>query len=436
MTYTEVPQSVASFMQRITDLCGNEHPRWAENFNACFANTLLTTVKRHEDGTTFLLTGDIPAMWLRDSTAQVRPYLVIAKDDPDLADMIEGLVRQQFRFIGIDPYANAFNEEPNGHTWDPDDRSDRTSPWLWERKYEVDSLCYPIQLAWLLYANTGRTSQFDDEFISGVKTILDVFETEQDHAARSPYFFIRNTTIPTETLANDGKGSPVAVTGMTWSGFRPSDDACTYHYLVPSNMFVVVVMGYLERIFGGELGDDLADPQIAARAKALRESVDHGINTYAKTTNRDGETIWAFETDGLGHYNIMGDSNVPDLMAAPYLGYCEPDNPTYLATRRTLLSDENPYYYEGKYLKGIGSPHTPPRYVWPIALAVEALTSGDHEYEAHILDRLVATDAGTHLMHEGIDVDDPTKYTREWFSWSNMMFCELVMDYFNIRVEQ
>ncbi|MBW3091925.1 glycoside hydrolase family 125 protein [Bifidobacterium sp. 82T10] len=433
MAYTEIPSSVAAFMQRITDLCGEEHAGWAENFNACFANTLTTTVNRHEDGTTFLLTGDIPAMWLRDSTAQLRPYLPIAAEDDDLAAMIEGLVRQQFRFINIDPYANAFNETPSGASWDKDDRSDFSSPWLWERKYEVDSLCYPIQLAWLLYANTGRTSQFDDEFVAGVKRILDVFETEQDHAARSPYFFVRDCDIPTESLVNDGKGSPVAVTGMTWSGFRPSDDACTYHYLVPSNMFAAVVMGYLERIFGGDVLDD---PAIAGRAADLRASITDGIARHATTTNAQGETIWAYETDGLGHFNVMDDSNVPSLMAAPYLGFCEPDDPTYLATRRTLLSRENPYYYEGEHLRGIGSPHTPENYVWPIALAVEAMTSDDHDYKAQVLDRLVATDAGTHLMHEGIDVNDPTKYTREWFSWSNMMFCELVMDYFDIRVKR
>ena len=433
MAYTEVPASVAAFMRRITDLCGEEHADWARNFNACFANTLTTTVERHEDGTTFLLTGDIPAMWLRDSTAQLRPYLAIADQDDDLADMIAGLVRMQFRYIGIDPYANAFNETPSGATWDPDDQSDFSSPWLWERKYEVDSLCYPIQLAWLLYANTGRTDHFDDGFVAGVRRILDVFETEQDHEHRSPYFFVRDCDIPTESLQRDGRGTPVAVTGMTWSGFRPSDDACTYHYLVPSNMFAAVVMDYVARIFGGDILDD-AD--IAGRARTLAAAIRTGIDEYATTVNRDGETIWAFETDGLGHHNIMDDSNVPSLMAAPYLGYCEPDDPIYLATRRTLLSDENPFYYEGAYLKGIGSPHTPPRYVWPIALAIEAMTSGERDYKAHILDRLVATDAGTNLMHEGIDVDDPTKYTREWFSWSNMMFCELVMDYFDIRVKR
>ena len=296
MPYQTVPDSVRRFMDRITELCGAGHADWAENFNAAFANTLTTTVHRHADGTTFLLTGDIPAMWLRDSTAQVRPYLVIAAEDPDLASMIEGLVRLQFRYIGIDPYANAFNEEPNGATWDPDDRSDFSSPWLWERKYELDSLCYPSQLAWLLYVNTGRVSQFDDTLISGMRRVLDVLETEQDHA-RSPYFFIRDCDIPTESLDNDGRGTPVAPTGMTWSGFRPSDDACTYHYLVPANMFAAVVMGYAERIFT-EIVDDAA---LAARARALRESIDAGLRSHGTMTNTAGETIWAYEVDGLGH---------------------------------------------------------------------------------------------------------------------------------------
>ena len=429
MPYQTVPDSVRRFMDRITELCGTEHADWAENFNAAFANTLTTTVHRHADGTTFLLTGDIPAMWLRDSTAQVRPYLPIAAEDDDLADMIEGLVRLQFRYIGIDPYANAFNEEPNGATWDPDDRSDFSSPWLWERKYELDSLCYPIQLAWLLNVNTGRVSQFDDTFISGMRRVLDVLETEQDHA-RSPYFFIRDCDIPTESLDNDGRGTPVAPTGMTWSGFRPSDDACTYHYLVPANMFAAVVMGYAERIFT-EIVDDAA---LAARARALRESIDAGLRSHGTMTNAAGETIWAYEVDGLGHALLMDDSNVPSLMAAPYLGYCAADDPLYLSTRRTLLSAENPFYYEGAYAKGIGSPHTPPRYVWPIALSIQGITSPDKAEKAAILDNLVAIDAGTHLMHEGVCVDDPTQYTREWFSWSNMMFCELVMDYFDIRV--
>ena len=235
-----LPKSVQELILSLREKLKDE-PEIVDMFERCYSNTLDTTVKKMEDGSTYVITGDIPAMWLRDSTAQLRPYLALAAKDDDIANLIAGLVRQQFRYITIDPYANAFNEEPNGASWDKDDQSDFSSPWLWERKYEVDSLCYPIQLAWMLYANTGNTDHFNDEFIAGVKKILDVFETEQHHE-RSPYFFIRDTDIPTESLSNNGKGSPVAYTGMTWSGFRPSDDACVYPYLVPSNMFASVVL--------------------------------------------------------------------------------------------------------------------------------------------------------------------------------------------------
>jgi len=430
MTYKDIPNSVQAFMDKMTEKCGEDHQDWAQNFNAAFANTLLTTVKRHEDGTTFLLTGDIPAMWLRDSTAQVRPYLVVAKEDEDLAAMISGLVKKQFFYINIDPYANAFNEEANGagHQEDHTEMND----WIWERKYEIDSLCYPVQLAYLLYKNTGRTDQFNEDFVSGVKKILDVFEVEQDHN-QSPYNFVRDTWRKEDTLINDGKGVAVAPTGMTWSGFRPSDDACDGGgYLVPANMFAVVILGYLEVIFSSVL----TDTTIVEKAKTLREEIQAGIEAHGRTQNTAGEDIYAYEVDGLGHASIMDDSNVPNLISAPYLGYGSMDDERYLRTRSTLLSKENPYFYEGKYAKGIGSSHTPENYIWPIAMAMEGMTTDDKAEKERILNQLVATDAGTHLMHEGFDVDDPTQYTREWFSWANMMFCELVMDYFDIKVEK
>lgn len=431
MTYQEIPTSVSLFIERITDLCGVRHPAWAKVFRKAFAKTLSTTVRREKDGTTFLLTGDIPAMWLRDSTAQVRPYLVIARDDDDMAAMISGLVRRQFAYICIDPYANAFNETPSGAAWDPNDRTDFTSPWLWERKYEVDSLCYPVQLAWLLYRNTGRTDQFNADFINGVHRILDVFELEQDHA-RSPYSFIRKTDLSQDTLAEDGRGHPTAPTGMTWSGFRPSDDACAYNYLVPSNMFAAVAVDLLKRIFTGPLDDS----GLADRADKLGCSIHLGIEQYGVTRNASGKAVYAYEVDGLGGVGIMDDANVPNLIAAPYLGFCPYDEPIYLETRRTLLSPENPYYYEGSQARGIGSSHTPVGYVWPMALAMEGLTCRDHDEQGRILDVMVQTDADTHLMHEGFDVDNPSRYTRPWFSWANMMFCELVMEYFGIRVER
>lgn len=430
MTYKDIPNSVQAFMDKITEKCGEDHQDWAQNFNAAFANTLLTTVKRHEDGTTFLLTGDIPAMWLRDSTAQVRPYLVVAKEDEDLAAMISGLVKKQFFYINIDPYANAFNEEANG-AGHQDDHTEMND-WIWERKYEIDSLCYPVQLAYLLYKNTGRTDQFNEDFVSGVKKILDVFEVEQDHN-QSPYNFVRDTWRKEDTLINDGKGVAVAPTGMTWSGFRPSDDACDGGgYLVPANIFAVVILGYLEEIFTSVL----TDTTIVEKAKTLREEIQAGIEAHGRTQNAAGEDIYAYEVDGLGHASIMDDSNVPNLISAPYLGYGSMDDERYLRTRSTLLSKENPYFYEGKYAKGIGSSHTPENYIWPIAMAMEGMTTADKAEKERILNQLVATDAGTHLMHEGFDVDDPTQYTREWFSWANMMFCELVMDYFDIKVEK
>ncbi|WVT91169.1 glycoside hydrolase family 125 protein [Enterococcus durans] len=427
MAYKDIPNSVKQFMEEITAKCGDKHADWAENFSAAFANTLLTTVKRHEDGTTFLLTGDIPAMWLRDSTAQVRPYLVLAKEDEDLDNMISGLVKKQFNYINIDPYANAFNEEANGAGHQNDHT--KMNDWIWERKYEIDSLCYPVQLAYLLYKNTGRTDQFDASFVEGIKKILGVFKTEQDHE-KSPYTSVRDTTRKEDTLINDGRGTKVAPTGMTWSGFRPSDDACQYGYLVPSNMFAVVILEYIEDIFTNILSEE----ELVKEARKLKTDIQQGIDDFAYTQNQNGEKIYAYEVDGLGNTSIMDDSNVPNLISAPYLGYGSMDDPQYLATRATLLSKENPYFYEGEYAKGIGSSHTPENYIWPIALAMEGMTTEDKAEKERILDLLVATDAGTHLMHEGFDVNNPQNYTREWFSWANMMFCELVMDYFDIRV--
>lgn len=429
MAYKDIPTSVQKFMDDITAKCGENHADWAVNFNAAFANTLLTTVKRHEDGTTFLLTGDIPAMWLRDSTAQVRPYLVIAKEDEDLAAMISGLVKKQFFYINIDPYANAFNEEDNG-AGHQDDHTEMNG-WIWERKYEIDSLCYPVQLAYLLYKNTGRTDQFNEDFVNGVKKILQVFETEQDHN-QSPYNFVRDTWREEDTLINEGRGAAVAPCGMTWSGFRPSDDRCIYGYLVPSNMFAVVALGYIEEIFSGVLSDE----EIVAQAGKLKTEIEAGIQAHGRTKNAAGEDIYAYEVDGMGNATIQDDSNVPNLISAPYLGYGDIHDERYLRTRKTLLSKENPFYYEGEFAKGIGSSHTPENYVWPIAMAMEGMTTDDKAEKERILNQLVATDAGTHLMHEGFDVDNPENYTREWFSWANMMFCELVMDYFDIRVEK
>lgn len=390
-------------------------------FEKCYANTLYTTVRTLADGDTYVITGDIPAMWLRDSAAQMRPYLIPAKKDPVLAELIAGLVRRQFFYINIDPYANAFNESPNGACWDPDDMG--RNDWLWERKYEVDSLCYPIQLAYLLWKNTGCTSQFNEEFQRGIEKILQTFRCEQNHEDNSPYCFVRKNTVATDTLSRNGKGAPVkGNVGLTWSGFRPSDDACTYGYLIPSNMFAAVVLGYLEEIEETVYHNK----RMQAEAFRLRQQIEEGIAQYGIIETEGFGKIYAYEVDGFGQYCLMDDANIPSLLSLPYLGY-QGDSEIMQNTRRFILSEANPCYFQGKFARGIGSPHTPVNHVWHLSLIMQGMTSADEKEKREILRMLSETDAGTGLMHESVHVDNPERYTREWFSWANALFCEWIL---------
>ena len=424
------PESIERILDKVREVFRNE-PEVAETFERCYTNTLDTTVKRMDDGSTYVITGDIPAMWLRDSVAQLRPYLIPAKEDGEIADLIAGLVRRQFSCINIDPYANAFNEAPNGNCWEKDETD--MGPWIWERKYEIDSLCYPVQLAYLLWKNTGRTEQFDDGFIQGAERILNVFETEMYHDERSAYRFIRRNSFYADTLSRDGMGALVkSGTGLIWSGFRPSDDACTYGYLIPSNMFAVVILEYLHEI--SEIVPGLKE--IGKKAADMAAVVRKGIEEYGVTKVEGIGDVYAYEVDGYGQFNLMDDANVPSLLAMFYLGY-KPERPELEAnTRELILSERNPYYYSGTKAAGIGSPHTPVRYIWHISMAIEGLTADTKEKKHEIIRRMIATDGGKGLMHEGFHVDDPAKYTREWFSWANAMFCELVMQYCGYEVER
>lgn len=400
-------------------------------FENCIKNTLKTTIQRKEDGSTFVITGDIPAMWLRDSACQVRPYLILAKTDPEFADMIEGVIRRQCRCILIDPYANAFNEEANGKCWrhDKTDMKDE----LWERKYEIDSLCFPIQLAYLLWKNTGRTSQFDDLFLNAAKKITEVFRIEQHHESESKYSFEREGCVYTDTLSRNGKGALVnEKCGLIWSGFRPSDDACQYGYLIPSNMFAVVVLNYLGEIFKEIYKCDGFSDEAYRFSDELREA----IEKYSHVPVNEGEeTFYAYEVDGFGQYNVMDDANLPSLLSIPWFGYCGSENKLYQNTKKVIYSEVNPYYYEGKELSGIGSPHTPAGYVWHISMGMKGLVSDDRKEQAEIIRQMIATDGGTLCMHEGICADDAGKYTRPWFSWANSVFCELVMTYCGYEIK-
>ena len=393
------------------------YPELWDHFRKCFLNTIETTVQQ-SDGDTFVITGDIPAMWLRDSTAQVLHYLRFA-DHSKVADMVEGLLQRQADCILRDPYANSFNrEEISGSPHNRD--LPRVSGWVWERKYEIDSLCYPLWLAEKFYNKTGRTAFLNESFAEALQAILTVFRTEQNHST-SPYYFIRTDCPPSDTLTYEGRGEPVAVTGMTWSGFRPSDDACKYGYLVPSNLFAVRALKSAEKLASLAGWEDLA-----AQSAALGAEIAEGVRKHGLVEHPEFGRIYAYEVDGLGNANLMDDANVPSLLALPYLEVCEKNDPLYLRTRAFVLSSENPYYYQGSLARGIGSPHTPAGYIWPIALCVQAMTSTDVGEIANILKTLMNTHGGTGFMHESFDPNAPEQFTRDWFAWANSMFGELV----------
>ena len=396
----------------------------AAMYRECFRSTWDTTLQRADDGTVFLITGDIPAMWLRDSSAQVYHYLPFAKEEHLVEEAVCKLIQRQFAYINLDAYANAFNKEANarGHGRDSSSWTEEQRVWVWERKYEIDSLCYPIRLAYAFWKETGNTEWCNAEFIKASHRIVEVWQTEQHHLEKSDYFFERANCRPKDTLTHQGKGEPVTYTGMTWSGFRPSDDACKYGYLIPANFFAVRSLEQLQEMIHALAPDAVLEGRITQ----LHNEINEGIQKHAVVHHDVYGDVYAYEVDGFGNYHLMDDANVPSLLSLPYLGCINAEDPIYQNTRRMLLSSVNPFYFEGSAAKGIGSPHTPERYVWPISLCIQGLTSSCREEILDLLDTLQKIDADTNLMHEGVCVDDPCQFTRPWFAWANSIFAEFV----------
>lgn len=416
-----IPKILLQKARELEDRAREKLPGLAPLAKQCFLNTIETTVTQLEDGSYFVITGDIPAMWLRDSAAQLKPYVPYAKEDEDLQAILRSVIQKYTFYVRLDPYTNAFNSKPQrGYT--EDDRSNFQSGWIWERKYEVDSLCAPLYLAHQYYQVTGDKSIFTEEFRLMIQTIADTFTTEQRHD-RSPYWFVReHAWAPSDTLPMNGRGRPVNFTGMTWSGFRPSDDSCKFGYLIPSNMMAAVALDYA----GELLQAGFEDPALEARCESLAAEIRDGIETYGVCDHPKYGRIYAYETDGFGNYNLMDDANSPSLLSIPYIGYKPAEDPIYQNTRRFVLSQDNPYYFVGKAAKGIGSPHTPPRYIWHIGLVMQILTSLDPAEKRECLDMLARTHAGTNYMHEGFDADDPARFTRPWFAWANTLFAQML----------
>lgn len=418
----EIPVILQEQAQKLKAYYGKYYPALEPLVEQCFLNTMETTVKQLEDGSYFVITGDIPAMWLRDSAAQVRPYVRFASQDEELQKILESVIAKQAELVCVDPYANAFNESANGKTAGYEDDTE-LHPYVWERKYEVDSLCAPLYLAHTYWKTTGITRIFNEELKQMIQKIVYVFTVEQNHA-ESPYYFQRYHCVKTDTLPAKGKGRPVNVTGMTWSGFRPSDDCCKFGYLIPSNMMAVVALRYAEEICNCCYGD----VELAKQCAELAEEIQDGILDYGMVNHPTYGKIFAYETDGFGNYNLMDDANSPSLLAMPYLGYCDKEDPVYQNTRKFVLSEDNPYYYQGREACGVGSPHTPEGYVWHIGIVMQALTSTDKEEILSCLEMMARTHAGTNYMHEAFDPNEPEQFTRPWFAWANTLFAELLVN--------
>lgn len=399
-------------------------PELAWLFENCYPNTLDTTVNyaiKNGRPDTFVITGDINAMWLRDSSAQVWPYLPLINDDQALRNLIKGVIYRQASCILIDPYANAFNFGPTGSEWDSDNTT--MKPELHERKWEVDSLCYPIRLAYHYWKKCGDSSFFDENWQKAGKLILDTFKTQQRKDGLGPYHFQRKTEVSTDTAPCGGYGNPVKPVGLICSVFRPSDDATIFPFLVPSNYFARISLIQLAEMFQSIAKDNAT----AVKCNALAAEVHESLRKYAITQHPQLGSVLAYEVDGFGGRVFMDDANVPSLLGLPYLGAISMHDPLYVNTRRMVLSSNNPYFFKGKAAEGIGGPHVGLNYIWPMSIIIRALTSRDKSEIKQCLHWLKTTHAGTGFMHESFNKDNPEDFTRKWFAWANTLFGELII---------
>ncbi|MCB0730469.1 MAG: glycoside hydrolase family 125 protein [Ignavibacteriae bacterium] len=414
-------EAVESTIKKVKKAISDEELSWM--FENCFPNTLDTTVKFEEINgkpDTFVITGDINAMWLRDSSAQVWPYLKLIKNDEPLRKLIAGVINRQTKCILIDPYANAFNYSNEGSQWEKDLTD--MKPELHERKWEIDSLCYPIRLAHGYWKETNDKSVFDESWINAMKLVVQTFIEQQRKEDVGPYKFQRYTAVSTDTVPLSGYGNPAKPNGLINSSFRPSDDSCIYNYLVPSNLFALRSLQQMK-----ELLQSISNNELDGQINKLIDELEESIYKYTVSDHLDYGKVFAYEVDGFGNMLFMDDANIPSLLSLPYLGAVKADDEIYQNTRNFVLSQDNPYFFKGEFAEGIGGPHVGLNMIWPMAITMRALTSNDEEEIKVCLSTLKKTHGGTGFMHETFHKDDPKNFTRKWFAWANTLFGELIL---------
>ncbi|MDQ6901392.1 MAG: glycoside hydrolase family 125 protein [Bacteroidota bacterium] len=420
-----IEQAIKEFQSAVK----NKELGWL--FGNCFPNTLDTTVtytNKNSRPDTYVITGDIDAMWLRDSSAQVWPYLAFIDKDKDLQQLIAGVINRQVVCVLRDPYANAFYDDPN-KTGEWKNDLTKMKPGLHERKWEIDSLCYPLRLAHRYWKLTGDTKPFDEKWKQAIQLTLQTFKEQQRKENQGPYSFQRVTAWATDSVSMNGYGYPVKPTGLICSAFRPSDDATIYLYLVPSNFFAVVSLQQ-----AAEMVQQITkDEKLAKELSGLATEVDEALKKYAVIDHPDYGEIYAYEVNGYGSYNLMDDANVPSLLSLPYLNAISKEDPVYQNTRKMLLSLNNPFFFKGKAGEGIGGPHAGRDMIWPLGIIIRGLTSDNDDEIKYCIEMLKNSNAGTGFMHEAFNKGDAGKFTRKWFAWANTLFGEFLWETYKAR---
>jgi meiotically up-regulated gene 157 (Mug157) protein len=428
----------------------------ARIFENAFPNTLDTTVRWHVDGSvkpklknswdskawqgpqSFIVTGDINAEWLRDSTNQLLQYQPLAKKDKDLHQLILGAINTQAEYVIQSPYCNAFQPPPPSGlnpTFQGD--GDTVHPayeysFVFECKYELDSLAHFLSLANQFHNNTGSTEFINTRFLLALETLLEVLEAqskptfnpETSAFERNEYRFQRQTNVGTETLPLGGNGNPLnSGTGLVRSAFRPSDDATILGFFVPANAMISVELKRTAAMLRKANKKD-----IAAKAEKWGQTIEDGVWEHAVVQHKTFGKVFAFEVDGYGSSILMDDANLPSLLALPLLGFVSADNEVYQNTRKMILQKKgNPYYLTGDDFWGIGGPHVGLQHAWPMSVLVQAMTSDDNDEIMKCLGA-VKNVSRNGLIHEGVNVAIGRDYTRPWFAWANSVFAQTVLD--------
>jgi uncharacterized protein len=360
-------------------------------------HTLFHDFFLEDDATTYVQSGDIPAMWLRDSSAQTIPYIRFQAVYPVLRARFAGVIERNARNVLTDSYANALQADYS----------------VWERKWEVDSLAWPVILASVYWRSTRDPTIFTSDLHRALATIVETYRCEQHH--RTCHRYAYPGRVYTEDQYDDA-------TGMIWGAFRPSDDPVEYRFNIPQNAIAAVALRDLQQL----ATSGYQDGRLANEAREIGTRVQVGIERYGRFYN-PARRVWmyAYETDGFGKYNLMDDANIPNLTTLPYIDWCSSFDSTYLATRSFALSMDNPFFFSGRYAQGLGSPHTPYGYIWPLGIIGRALTATSSIEVATAITTLAETDGESGLIHESFYPDGYWRFTRQEFGWANALGAEL-----------